>query len=111
MAGTPLKITLYDPETEEVKVTYTRLFVPWRILKVAIRLIKELNVSSLNAEDLSKISEDDVDKIASLVVEAFGNKFTLEDLNNGSDLSDMMSVLQTIIAKASGSTNPTPPGR
>lgn len=92
MAGTPMTITLYDPETDEVRQTYTRTFVPWRLLKAAIRL-----QGSLDPENMD---EDDLNTMAGLVVEAFGNRFSVEDLNNGCDLSDMLSVLTMIIAKA-----------
>lgn len=101
--GTPMQITLYGPD-DEIKATFTRSFVPWKLLKVAIRLMKTI--------DLENLSEDDVDAIASLVVETFGDKFTLEELNNGADIPEMVAVLQTIISKASGGLNPTlPPGK
>lgn len=97
-----MTITLYDPVTSEVKNTFTRLFVPWKLLKKAVQLSK-----SLNAENLT---EADVDTIAALVVEAFGNQFTVDELNEGADLSEMMTVLQTIVSKASGSPNAFPLG-
>lgn len=104
---TPMVITVYD-ENDEVKATYTRSFVPWRLLKKAVKLLKEVDL-----EDLNNISESDIDAIASLVVDVFGDQFTLKDLDNGVDISEMVAVLQTITAKASGfnSPNPTPPGR
>ena len=100
---TPMTITLYDPITSEVKNTFTRLFVPWKMLKKAVQLSK-----SLGAENLT---EADVDMIAALVVEAFGNVFTVDELNEGADLSEMMTVLQTIVAKAGGSPNVFMPGK
>jgi hypothetical protein len=104
MPGTPLTITLYD-ENDEIKATYSRAFVPWRILKAAVRLAKSFDVNNM--------SEDDVDALAALVVEAFGNRFSVEDLNNGADVTEMVAVLQMIINKARGflPTNPTPPGQ
>jgi len=97
----PLKITLYDPETSEVKKEFVRGFVPWRVLKTAIRMAK-----SLEKLDEKNLSEEDVDAIAGLVVDAFGNQFTLDELNDGADLVEMMTVMQAIVAKA----NPTRPG-
>lgn len=101
--GTPLTITLYD-ENDEIKASYTRAFVPWRILKAALRMAKSMDVNNM--------TENDIDALASLVVEAFGNRFSIEDLNNGADVSEMVTVLQTIINKARGlmPSNPTPPG-
>ncbi len=101
--STPMQITLYN-EDNEVVGTFTRLFVPWKLLKAAVRLAKKL--------DLSNMSEEDVDDLAGLVVEVFGNKFSIEDLSNGADISEMVAVLNTIIAKAQGGMpNPTAPGK
>lgn len=98
---TPMVIRLYDVENEYDE--YTRLFVPWKLLKVAVRLSKELTL------DPDNISEEDADALASLVVEVFGNQFSIEDLNEKADIADMISVLNTIVSKATGS-NPTLPG-
>jgi len=77
--------------------------VPWKLLKVAVRLSKELTL------DPNNISEEDADALASLVVEVFGNQFSIDDLNEKADIADMISVLNTIVSKATGS-NPTLPG-
>jgi hypothetical protein len=100
-----LRITLYDPETNEEKATFTRMFVPWKLLKAAVRLSQELKGNEL--------SEADADALAGLVVEAFGNKFSIEDLNEGSDIGEMITVMNQIIGRASGAVAgnpPTPPG-
>ncbi len=99
----PIQITLYD-EHEEVKETYSRSRVPWGILKKAIRL------SKLNT-DLDKISAEDIDAIAGLVVEIFGDQFTIAELDKGADVSEMMTVLQAIVTRASRlvKANPTVP--
>lgn len=89
-----IKLTLYDPETNEVKAEHTRMFVPWKILKAAVRLMK-----SMNREDPT---EEDLDQIATLVVEVFGEKFTVSELNEGADVGEMMAVLTAVISHASG---------
>ncbi len=100
---TPMQITLYDPATDEVKATYSRVFVPWKLLKLAVRMAKKL--------DPENMTEEDVDQLSGLIVEVFGNRFSIEDLNDSADISEMMSVLNTIIAKARGGMpNPTQPG-
>lgn len=100
--GTPLVITLYDSETNEEKATYTRTFVPWILLKQAIRLSKKL--------DLDEMTEETVDELAGLVVAVFGDKFSLQDLNHGADITEMLTVITQIIAKAEAvmPANPTP---
>lgn len=98
---TPMVIRLYDKDNEFVE--FTRLFVPWKLLKVAVNLSKTISTNPENT------TEEDVNALASLVVEVFGNQFSIEDLNEKADISDMISVLQTIVSKATGS-NPTFPG-
>ena len=99
--NTPMTIILYDKDNEE-KARFTRSFVPWKMLKKAIKINQGLNPDEM--------TEADIDAVASLVVEVFGDQFTIEELDNGADVSDMLAVLQAIIARASGtSLNPTPP--
>jgi len=101
MAGT-MTITLYDDDSEPIK-TYERGFVPWRLLKRAVRLANNMEKDNLK--------ESDLDELAGLVVEVFGNKFTIDELNDHADVGEMMTVLTAIIGKAgSGMGNPTPPG-
>lgn len=99
-------IHLYD-ENSEITATFTRSFVPWKLLKEAVKLAERLNKNSTDEE----ISEEDCDAIAKLIAAVFGDKFTVEQLNDGADVSEMMTVMNQIIAKAQGGAgNPTPPG-
>lgn len=96
----PIEITLYDPETNEVKKTYTRSFIPWKILKRAIKM------QNLDAEN---VNEETMDEIAGLVVAVFGDQFSIDDLNDGADAGEMMTVLTAIIARASQFVTGNPP--
>lgn len=100
MQQTPIKITLY--EGDEEKKTYTCLIIPWGVLKKAIALTKNLNAENIGTEE--------IDAVAELVVIAFGKQFTVADLDAGADVGEMLAVLQSIVARASGlaTTNPTP---
>ena len=50
--------------------------------------------------------------VTGLVVEAFGNKFSIQDLKDGADIGEMMAVLNVIVNKAAvGMPNPTIPGK
>jgi len=53
-----------------------------------------------------------VDALAALVVEAFGGQFTVDQLNDGADIGEMLTVLNLIVSKARTGMggNPTPPG-
>ena len=103
----PLKLTLYDPETDEVKAEYTRSYIPWKIAKKATRLMK-----SLKGKAEEDMTDEDYDATAGLVIEIFGDKFTVQDLDNGSDLDEMMAVISSIEARLAGiSPNPHPKGK
>jgi len=105
MSGTPIEITLYDGQDKPIK-TYTKSIVPWGILKKAIKLAKGL--------DIDNIDEDTFDELSGFVVAAFGDQFSMTDLENGADISDMVAVLTMIINKAAAlapKANPTPPGK
>lgn len=100
----PIELTLYNPETNEPIKTYVRSFVPWAILKRAVRMQKVLTDG--------EVSEEVLDELASLVVAVFGDQFTLDQASNGADAGEMATVIQTIIGRASmfveGKPNPTP---
>jgi len=99
---TMMTITLYDKASEPVK-TFNRGFVPWKLLKKAIRLSKSIDVNDPDEESL--------DELAGLVVETFGNQFTIAELDEGADIGEMMTVLQTVISKAKNAMgNPIRPG-
>jgi hypothetical protein len=99
----PMRITLYDPETDEVKQEFTRMFVPWKLLKLAVRMAKSM--------DMENMTEEDIDTLSGLVVEVFGNRFSVADLDGGADVGEMVTVLNTIIGRARGiGANPTPGG-
>jgi len=95
-----LAITLYDADNEVI-ARFTRTFVPWKLLKRAIKLSK-----TLNRDDLT---EENIDELAALVVEVFGDKFTVDQLNDGADVNEMMTVLEAIMASAQGMTPNSPP--
>ena len=103
---TPIELTLYDPETNEVVQTFTRSFVPWGILKRAMRMYKRMDADDMNEEDL--------DELAALVVAVFGDQFTVEQVTAGADVGEMLTVVQAVLARASKfvsgkSENPTNP--
>ena len=99
---TPMVIRLYDPKGEFQE--FTQMIVPWGLLKMAVKISTNL--------DPEHITESDIDAMAGLVCAVFGNRFSIEDLNNGAEISEMMTVINTIVAKANTGIkgNPTLPG-
>jgi hypothetical protein len=105
--GTPITLTLYD-ENDEPRETYSRGFVPWGILKAAMKL------QHLDQENLT---DEDVDRINALVVDFYGNQFTVQDLESNATLGEVFAVLTAIMSRLEGDLpglgagNPTLPGR
>lgn len=97
--STPLHITLYDAN-DEVIAEHDRNHVRWGILKAAMRLAQNFNSENP--------SEAEVDALAGLVVDAFGNQFSISDLENA-DIDEMLAILNQIVAKAGSlmRSNPT----
>jgi hypothetical protein len=118
----PLSLTLYDKDDHPVH-TYTRDVIPWGLLKKAIRITDTLSDNPSQPRRrwffdrrpevaLSK-EEVQIDQIAQFVVELFGNRFTVRELDAGADLGEMMAVFQAVLARAKSVTltNPTIPPR
>lgn len=93
MAGSALTIRIYDENDEYQE--YNRLFLPWGILKIAVRLAKQLHGK---AED--ELTEEDIDAISGVIVETFGGKFSINDLDKGCDVDEVLAVFNNIVARA-----------
>jgi len=93
-AKTPVSLTLYDRDDEPVK-ELKRSTIPWGILKKSVRLSENI--------DMDALTEDDIDNIAGLVIEIFGeDRVTVAELDDYADVGDMMSVVMSIINRATG---------
>jgi len=102
--STPMKITIHSDDEGKEK-TYSRTFVPWKLLKVAARIAVKI--------DPDDMSDEAIDELASLVAEAFGNQFSVQDVSEYGDILEMLTVLKIIMAKARGNSpdeNPMIPG-
>jgi len=105
--GTPIQLTLYD-ENDEPRETYSRGFVPWGILKAAMRL---------QGLDQDNLTEEDVDRINALVTAFYGDRFTVQDLDAGASFTEVFSVLTAIMSRLEGDlpglggATPTLPGK
>ena len=103
MPPTPIVLTLYDPETEAVLDTKHRSFIPWKMLKKAIRLNK-----TLGAKPVDQYGDEDVDEITHFIMGVFPG-LTVDILDEQSDLTEMMNVLRAIVSRAKGIMDPTLP--
>lgn len=112
----PIKLTLYEPKTQEPLKEYQQRVITFQMLTAAVQLQEAL-------EDLPEkkrrwwwqkaISKEaaQIDALLELVVEFFGNQFTVQELRIGADISEVISVLTSIIARAGKivTANPTRP--
>jgi hypothetical protein len=92
MNATPIELVFYTDE-DEIETTFSRSRIPSYLLDSAINLQQELT----QGED----GKQNVDALFDFVVEFYGNKFTREELKKKSDLVECMTVLQSILARAS----------
>ena len=96
MATSPMTINLYG-EDNEIEKTFTRKFVPWKMLKDAIKLQEKLGDL-----DPKKMKSEDVDEISDFIISVFGNQFTKAEVDEKADMTEVIAVLITIIQIASG---------
>lgn len=97
----PIQITFYNPD-DSVKAEYSKLRIPLGLVDIALDM-------SENQEP--KSDRETWDSIKAFIVEIFGEQFTLDELNKGADLGDIISVFNMIVAKIGNvlrSFNPNP---
>jgi hypothetical protein len=108
----PIVLTIYGPDSEVLKELSTA-FVPWGIMKRAVRLGKAMRglVGMSDAEILEALTDDAIDDLTGLVVDVFGGRVTAAELETGATPPEMLTVLEQVIGSAFGAAqNPTPPG-
>jgi hypothetical protein len=122
----PIELTLYNSDDEPIS-TFKRSIVPWGVLKKAMSLmqaLEELSDDQAEKPEAEKTrwekfkewfkrgktinaTEVQLQMLEEFLVEFFGNKFTAADLKNA-DTMELMSVLQSIITRASAASNVNP---
>jgi len=88
----PIELTLYNDQDEAVK-TFTKSVVRWGILKKAIKLAKALDKSE-------GLGDDDFDAISSFICHLFDDQFTVAELENGADVSEIMTCFHAVVRRA-----------
>lgn len=111
----PIKLTLYDTNDEPIE-TYERSRIPWGILKKAIALQTKVKQAETKEEarqwwrvwkkdDKATVEDAQILAISQFVVELFGNKFTVRQLEEGADTPEVMAVFRAVIARANQAVN------
>ena len=103
-AATPLVLNLYD-ENNEITKTCTRVFVPWKMLNKGIKLYKDIGSKSPE-----EFEEADIDALTAYVMAVFdGQGLTIELLDEQSDITEMITVIKSVVSRAKGIMDPTLP--
>lgn len=111
----PIKLTLYDANDEEI-ATYERSRIPWGILKKAIVLQTKVKQAETKEEarqwwqvwkkdEKTSVEDAQILAISQFVVELFGNKFSVRQLEEGADTPEVMNVFRAVIARANQAIN------
>jgi hypothetical protein len=91
--GSPITFTLYGPD-DAVISTHSRATITSRFLERAIDLSEAM-------EDTSQVREA-LNALDQLLVDFYGGQFTLDQIKDGGDMSEKMTVLNAILARAGG---------
>ena len=101
----PIELNFYD-EDDQVVATHKRSRIPSYLLDMAINLQAALVVDETGKQN--------ADALFDFIVEFYGSKFTREEVKQKTDLIECMSVLRSIITRASALTREfakaNPPG-
>lgn len=105
MDSAPIELHFYDDE-DQIVATHTRNRIPSYLLDMAINLQAHLTAD--------KDGKQNTDALFDFIVEFYGSKFTREEVKQKTDLIECVSVVRSIIARASALTlefaKANPPG-
>jgi hypothetical protein len=112
----PIKLTLYDPKTQEPVKEYQQRVITFEILTAAIQLQEvfsgpsEIKRRWWWQKPISNETEQ-IKVLLELVTEFFGHQFTVDQLRSGADVSEVMTIIRMITGRAGRivSENPTKP--
>ena len=101
----PIKLTLYDPKTQEPVKEYQQKVITFEILMAAIQLQEVFAEQPENKRRWwwQKPIFDEkkqINVLLELVTEFFGHQFTVEQLREGADVSEVMTIIRMITGRA-----------
>jgi len=102
----PIVLNLYGEDNQLIR-TCTRAFVPWKMLKKAVTLNKQIG-----KKEIDSFEETDMDALTAYIMEIFsGQELTIQILDEQADVTEMMNVVRAVMSKARGVMDPTLPPR
>jgi aspartate ammonia-lyase len=100
MLKEPIVLTLYDDKNEVVN-EFKCMIIPWKMLKKALSFSKYIS----NEAGKDEINADIFDAMGQFVCELFHNQFTIDELNEGADITEVMVAINAVVSHA-GALNP-----
>ncbi len=102
-----ISLKFYDNETSEVTAEYHQTFMPFGLLKTAMKLMERLEGKQVDQIQIQDLGEDFFDDLGDFVVDLFGRRFTREELANHTDAVEVITVLVEAVNKIKKSGDPT----
>ena len=90
----PFVLNLYDPETNEVLKTLSRVFIPTGVFGEIVALMQGIDL-----QHPEKLDQNAVESIYALVVEVHGNQISVDEVKSSTDLGEVLALLTNIMAR------------
>lgn len=100
-------LKLYDNETSEVTAEYRQTFMPFGLLKTAMKLMERLQGKQAEQIQMQDLDEGFFDDLGDFVVDLFGRRFSKDELANHTDAGEVITVLVEAVNKIKNSGDPT----
>lgn len=94
----PLTLKFYSPDDEVLK-TYVRNGMPAGVMRKAMQLF-----GAMDGKDAATIQNTDelMDSLAALIVELYGDQFTMDELYKHSYFDEWFTLIQQMMSRAQG---------
>ncbi len=102
-----ISLKFYDNETNEVTAEYHQTFMPFGLLKTAMKLMERLQGKETDQIRIQDLDEDFFDDLGDFVVDLFGKRFTRDELQKHTDAVEVITVLVEAVNKIKNSGDPT----
>ena len=107
----PITLKFYTDD-DEVESTHSRSRIPTFLLDSAI----QVQAGLAKMKDKNEATAEQLNLLYQFIVEFYGNKFTVDELKQKTDLVECMSIVGQVLGRANQlarqfAGNPTPPSR
>lgn len=93
----PIELQFYGPDDEPIGEPFRRSMIPFGMLKKALKLQEQTKDKGADAAYTA---------IAQYVVELFGDKFSVKDLEEKADIAQVFAAFRSVTARATQFSGP-----